>query len=316
MYSIKYSDIQNEYHQPVMPVETLEYWVFREGGVYVDCTMGGGGHSELALRRLEGAGSLISFDRDPDAVVEAGGRLKALGGQVVHRPFSELAVELVPNSVDGILWDLGVSSHQLDEAERGFSFAAGVELDMRMNPLVGESAAEWLRRVDEEELARVLRENSDVDKAWKIACMLKEKTAGLLEITPAVFHEVVDVLYARAPKSKHRHLARIFQAIRMEVNQEMQQLEKSVRSALEILKEGGRFCFLTYHSVEDRKVKRIFKEWEKECLCSPEQPVCSCGGNNRRVRKVVRKPLEPSAEEIKINARARSAKLRVYEKVK
>jgi 16S rRNA (cytosine1402-N4)-methyltransferase len=241
--------------------------------------------------------------------------------RVERSEFARLPEFCPPGSLSGALFDLGVSSRQLDARERGFSFAPGTALDMRMGS-EGATAADLLRAWDEWELASVLRRNADIDEAKRLARHIRGELDALGEgdgeragLDSDLLRRAVDRLPGVRPDNRNSLLARVFQAIRMEVNDEMGQVEAGMKAAVAALKPGGRLCVLSYHSVEDRKVKETLAGFEKECVCPPGLPVCVCGRNHRRLRKVLRKPALPAKAEMDRNPRARSAKLRVLEKV-
>jgi 16S rRNA (cytosine1402-N4)-methyltransferase len=320
------------YHLPVMADEIVEHLVIDKDGAYLDATLGGGGHAARILAELGPRGSLIGLDRDMEAVER---NRKNFAGEprmrVERSEFAGLARYCAPESLSGALFDLGVSSRQLDARERGFSFAPGTALDMRMGS-EGQTAADLLKGWDEWELASVLRRNADIDEAKRLArhiigeieTMGADRAAGGPEarITDAtagldsdLLRRAVDKLPGVRADNRNSLLARVFQAIRMEVNDEMGQVAEGMRAAVAALKSGGRLCVLSYHSVEDRKVKETLAEFEKDCICDPGLPVCVCGRTHRKLRKVLRKPGLPTKAEMSSNPRARSAKLRVVEKL-
>jgi 16S rRNA (cytosine1402-N4)-methyltransferase len=234
--------------------------------------------------------------------------------RVERAEFSRLAEFCAPASLSGALFDLGVSSRQLDAKERGFSFTPGTALDMRMGS-EGPGAADLLAGWDEWELASVLRRNADIEDAKRLARNILALMENGEAMSSDLIRKAVEKLPGVRDDNRNSLLARVFQAIRMEVNDEMGQVEAGLRAAVASLKTGGRLCVLSYHSVEDRKVKETFAGFEKDCICAPNLPVCMCGGNHRSLRKVLRKPGLPSEAERERNPRARSAKLRVVEKV-
>ena len=301
--------------------ECLEGLNIKADGVYVDCTLGGGGHSYAIAQKLNEAGTLHAFDRDDEAVQFATKRLAGvLPKFIVHPvPFAELGNEIEPNTIDGILYDLGISSHQVDDSSRGFTFVGDNPLDLRMDRRENVSAQEWLRTVSEDDFAAALRKNADMDRAFKLATRIKEKVGEIAtqgrDVLPSDIKAVVEAVFPDKRRDANSLLARVFQAIRMEVNGELKQIEDSLRAAVDCLKVGGRLVVMSYHSVEDRCVKETAAEFEKACICPENLPVCMCGGNHQRLKKVNRKPILPSADEINRNSRARSAKLRVYERV-
>ena len=290
-------------------------------GTFADCTLGGGGHSFAIANKLNNRGVLHAFDRDQDAVAFASKRLAGVAPQfVIHPvPFGELGNEIAAGSLDGVLYDLGISSHQVDDSSRGFTFVGNNPRDLRMDRREDVSAQEYLQKVSVEELSEALRKNSDMERSFKLATALVEMTekvvANQSQILPSHVKEVVEAVYPDKRRDTNGLLARVFQAIRIEINGEMKQIETSLRAAVNCLKVGGRLVVMSYHSVEDRCVKETAAEFEKDCICPERQPVCTCGGNHRRLKKVNRKPILPTEEEIKMNSRARSAKLRVYERV-
>jgi 16S rRNA (cytosine1402-N4)-methyltransferase len=301
--------------------ECLDGLNIKADGVYVDCTLGGGGHSYAIAQKLNSDGVLHAFDRDEDAVAFATKRLAGVSPKfVVHPvPFSELGNEIDADSIDGILYDLGISSHQVDDSSRGFTFVGDNPLDLRMDRRENVSAQEWLRTVSADDFAEALRKNADMDRAFKLATRIKEKVSEIAlegrDVLPSDIKTVVEAVFPDKRREANSLLARVFQAIRMEVNGELKQIENSLRAAVVCLKVGGRLVVMSYHSVEDRCVKETAAEFEKACVCPENLPVCMCGGNHQRLKKVNRKPILPSAEEINRNSRARSAKLRIYERV-
>jgi len=311
------------YHEPVLLGEVMGFWLKQNPGVYVDCTTGGGGHSAAMLAQLKPESTLHCLDRDSDALAHAGQILTSDSVSVVfhHNAFAQLASCVEPCSVDGILYDLGVSSHQIDEASRGFTMQSSAQaLDMRMDRREEVSAQEWLTDTSDDEIIRALRENADMDRAPSLVRKMREVFAqareeGETEITVKQIRTAVDSVFRDRRFDQNSLMARVLQAIRMEINEEMPQVRTSLQAAVEALRPGGRLVVITYHSVEDRCVKLTMAEFERDCFCPPRYPQCVCGGNHRKVRKLLRKPGLPTAEEIRRNPRARSAKLRVYEKV-
>jgi len=308
------------HHVPVLLQEVLEGLAIRPDGTYVDCTVGGGGHALEILRRLGPRGRLIGLDQDEEALTAAAKRLARYGDQVrlVKTNFERIAQvvdELGVGPVDGVLMDIGVSSHQLDEAERGFSFHREAPLDMRMDRSNPVSAATIVNQWPEEELARIIREYGEERWAGRIARFIVQarKRAPITTTT-----ELVEVIKAAIPASARReggHPARrTFQAIRIAVNDELGALERGLEGALQVLAPGGRLAVITFHSLEDRLVKQTFARWINPCVCPPGAPVCVCG-RRPLAKAVTRKPVTASAAELAENPRARSAKLRVVEKL-
>ncbi len=304
-------------HVSVLLNETVDAIDVTEGGRYADFTMGGGGHSSLILER---GGILYGFDRDIDAINVCKKRFEDKKERFVpiHSSFENVKSEMENlgiNSLDGIIADLGVSSYQLDEAERGFSYMHDAPLDMRMDRREGLSAKEVVNSYSEEKLCEIITKYGEEKWAVRIAkfiCEAREKKP--IETT----FELVDVIKAAVPQGARKdgpHPAkRTFQAIRIEVNGELRILEKAVRDGVELLKCGGRMAVITFHSLEDRIVKETFNSLANACTCPKNFPVCVCGKKNS-VKVLTRKPILPSAEEIEVNPRSRSAKLRVCEKI-
>ena len=309
------------YHDPVMLAECLDGLNIKANGTYADCTLGGGGHSYAIANKLNESGTLHAFDRDEEAVAYATKRLAGTKPKFIVHPvrFGELKNEIAPDTLDGILYDLGISSHQVDDRSRGFTFVGNNPLDLRMDRREGVSAQQWLMSVSADELAEALRRNADMDRAFKLATRLVEMAAAIKaegrEILPSDVQAAVESVFPDKRREINGLLARVFQAVRMEVNGELKEIEDSMRAAVDCLKVGGRLVVMSYHSVEDRCVKQTAAEFEKACICPDHMPVCTCGGNHQRLKKVNRKPILPSDEEIAKNSRARSAKLRVYERV-
>lgn len=305
-----------EEHIPVLKREALSALNIRASGVYVDATLGRGGHARAILEQLGPEGRLIGFDRDPQAV--ALGRAMFADDQrvrVVHSEFARMREELKQltdiEGVDGVLMDLGVSSPQLDQAERGFSFLRDGALDMRMDTTQGESAAEWLARVDERELMMVLFDLGEERFARRIARAIVEQRADT-SITST--HQLAEIIAQATPKKdKHKHPAtRSFQAIRLHVNQELAQVNDALPQAVELLNVGGRLAVISFHSLEDRIVKRFIRDLSTPSLPPKNIPVSA--DMYRTPLKPIGKAIKPSADEIARNARARSAVLRVAER--
>ncbi len=307
-------------HYSVMLPEVIEYLDIKEGGTYVDATIGGGGHSLEIVKRIGRNGRLIGFDQDQEALSAAKERLKEYMDQVtlVHQNFRNIKAaltELHVSKVDGIVYDLGVSSYQLDNRERGFSYLGDNPLDMRMDMRNALSAYDVVNQYEEEELAQILfiygEEKFSRRIARNIAEARKEKPISTTK-------ELVDIIEKSIPKSKRQpgsHVAkRTFQAIRIEVNGELKILEEALRDGVAAVKKGGRIAVITFHSLEDRIVKNVFKDLATDCICSPELPVCVCD-HRRSIQLVTRKPIYPSKTELAENSRSKSAKLRVAEKV-
>lgn len=307
-------------HIPVLLDEVIEYLKPQPGQLMVDCTAGGGGHSEAILERLLPGGRLIALDQDAEAVKAAGKKLEGLGTEnflVIQTNFRYLKDVFQGNcteNADGILVDLGVSSYQLDEKERGFSYQQDAPLDMRMDQTIDYTAADLLNQASQEELARIIWEYGEERWAKRIAEFIAAERKKRAIITTG---DLVDVIKKAVPKGARRegpHPAkRTFQAIRIAINNELEVIETVIEQGVEILKPGGRMAIITFHSLEDRIVKKMFQNLAKGCTCPQDFPVCVCG-KKAIVRIVTPKPILPKEEELLNNSRARSAKLRVIEK--
>ena len=303
-------------HVPVLLNECLEGLAIDPAGTYLDGTAGGGGHSSEIARRLT-TGRLISLDQDPDAVAAATERLKGLPATVVRTNFrfaSRALADLGVTAINGALLDLGVSSHQLDDGERGFSYRQDAPLDMRMSQ-TGPTAADLVNSESREEVARILREYGEEPYAWAIAGRIVRQR----EQKPfATTLELADTIASALPPAVRRKdknpSRRSFQAIRIAVNGEMDALSEGLDEIFDLLAPGGRFAIITFHSLEDRLVKNRFRQWATACTCPPEYPVCVCGGK-AKAKLITRKPIEAAPDELENNRRSRSAKLRVIEKL-
>ena len=306
-------------HISVLLNECLEGLAIKENGTYVDCTLGGAGHSSHILKKLSSKGTLIGIDQDNDALRAAKEKLRDYSNvKFVHNNFYNIDSILtsldIPN-VDGILMDLGVSSYQLDEGERGFSYMKDAPLDMRMDRDRDFSAYDVVNTYSEEDLYRIIRDYGEEKFAKRIAKFIVDRrTDKPIETTL----ELVDIIKAAIPAKARRegpHPAkRTFQAIRIEVNGELAILNKAIEDGVKHLNKGGRMAIITFHSLEDRIVKLKYKELANPCTCPKEFPVCICG-KKPLVKIISRKAIEPSKEEVEENPRSRSAKLRVIEKL-
>ena len=307
-------------HEPVMLPEVLEWIRPIAGGVYCDGTLGGGGHSGAILQAAGPDAVLYGIDRDETAIAAATERLRQYPGfHAIHGNFHDarrLLEEAGAPKLDGVLLDLGVSSPQLDTPERGFSYHEDAPLDMRMDRSQGRTAAELLNTAEEAELAGIIRDFGEEKWAARIAKMICEhRAAKPMETT----FDLVSAVDAAIPKAVRRkedgHPARrTFQAIRIAVNDELTPLDQAVCELVDCLKPGGRICIITFHSLEDRLVKRCFQRLQNPCICPPKAPVCTCG-RKPVVRILAGGAIKPSGEETGRNPRARSAKLRVAEKL-
>ena len=306
-------------HISVLLNECLEGLDIKKNGIYVDCTLGGAGHSSHILEKLSSEGTLIGIDQDNDALRAAKEKLRDYSNvKFVHNNFyniDSILTSLNIPKVDGILMDLGVSSYQLDEGERGFSYMKDAPLDMRMDRDREFSAYEVVNTYSEEDLYRIIRDYGEEKFAKKIAKFIVDKRADKpIETTL----ELVDIIKAAIPAKARRegpHPAkRTFQAIRIEVNGELAILNKAIEDGVEHLNKGGRMAIITFHSLEDRIVKLKYRELSNPCTCPKEFPVCICG-KKPLVKIISRKAIEPSKEEVEKNPRSRSAKLRILEKL-
>lgn len=306
-------------HFSVMLKECMDGLNINPDGIYVDCTLGGAGHSSEILKRLSTKGRLIGIDQDLDALSAAKEKLKDYNNVTfVHNNFynlEEILKDLQIDKIDGILMDLGVSSYQLDEAERGFSYMKNAPLDMRMDRTNPFSAYNVINEYSEEELYDVIKSFGEEKFAKRIANFLVERRKKKpLETTL----DLVDVITAAIPAKFRReggHPAkRTFQAIRIEVNKELNILDKAISDAITSLKPEGRIAIITFHSLEDRIVKNKFRDLQDPCNCPKELPMCVCG-KTPIIKIVNRKPIEASKEELELNSRSKSAKLRVAEKI-
>ncbi len=302
------------YHRPVLLDETLSVLDPQPDGIYLDGTAGGGGHSFAIASRLK-TGRLIALDQDPDAIEAASARLKGLPATVVRSNFAQMddvLRSLDIAAVDGILLDIGVSSHQLDTAERGFSYHMEAPLDMRMSQS-GTPAADLVNTLSEAELIKIFYDYGEEKFSPRIAraVVAARQTAPILTTT-----QLADIIRDAVPAAARRdgHPARrVFQALRIAVNGELDRLSEALDTAFDCLKDGGRLAVITFHSLEDRIVKQRFASWRQGCTCPREFPVCVCG--KTPAAAPVGKPLEASAAELADNPRSRSAKLRCVERL-
>ena len=303
-------------HLPVLLDECIEGLAIKPSGIYVDGTAGGGGHLVEIAGRLD-TGFLIAIDRDPDAVKAAGERLYGYNARVVESNYSEVkrvVAELGYDRIDGMLLDLGVSSWQLDNRERGFSYHDDAPLDMRMSR-EGVSARDIVNGYSYEDLSRILFEYGEEKYAKSIASnIVKLRESEPIEST-AELAEIIKMSVPQKARREKNPCRKTFQAIRIEVNNELGSLSEGLDSAFDLLKTGGRLAVITFHSLEDRLVKQRFASFCQGCTCPPEFPVCVCG-KKPRGKLINKKPIEPSEEEQRINPRSRSAKLRIIEKIR
>lgn len=311
-------------HTSVLLDEVIDGLCIRPDGIYIDGTLGGGGHSFEIASRLTRGGRLIGIDQDEDALAAAGERLAPFADRVIYvhdnyenmenavRSFFEDGIST--GRINGILLDLGVSSYQLDNPERGFSYRADAPLDMRMDRGASLSAKDILNDYSAGELTRILRDYGEEKMAARIAAnIVSAREKGPLETTGQLVEIIEKSIPMKMREKGGNPCKRTFQAIRIACNRELDVLRDSLDTMIDLLKPGGRLCVITFHSLEDRIVKNAFKRNEKPCICPPEFPVCVCGRESKG-RVVTRKAIAPGAEELKVNRRSASAKLRVFEK--
>lgn len=308
-------------HYSVLLNETIEQLDIKENGIYVDGTLGGGGHASAVLQRLGDGGRLIGIDQDAAAIQAAGERLAPFGDKatIVRSNYSampQVLEDLGIHGVDGIVLDLGVSSYQLDTVERGFTYREDTVLDMRMDQRQTKTARDIVNDYTETELFHMIRDYGEDEFARNIA----KHIAAAREKKPIeTTGELNDIIRAAIPakvRAKGGHPSKkTYQAIRIELNHELDVLKNTLGQMIDLLNDHGRICVITFHSLEDRIVKNIFNTSEKPCTCPPSFPVCVCGKKSKG-RVISRKPILPSEEELAVNSRSKSAKLRVFERIK
>lgn len=301
-------------HEPIMLNECLENLNIKKDGIYVDGTLGGAGHSSKILEQLSGNGRLIGIDRDQDALSASSKRLANFNNVTYvwgnHENIRSHLDEINIDLVDGILLDLGVSSYQIDEGERGFSYTKNARLDMRMNQKQDLDAEYIINNYSKEELEKIFFEYGEENFSKKIASkIIKAREEKNIETT----FELVDIIRSAVPKNAIDSFKRIFQALRIEVNGELKDLKKAIEDSILSLNAGGRLCVITFHSLEDRIIKNTFIEYEGRCSCPKDFPKCVCGYKSYG-KIITKKPIIPSKIEQENNPRSRSAKLRVFER--
>jgi len=307
-------------HTSVMPEEVLEYLQPKPGGLYVDGTLGGAGHAGLILENTNPDGRLIGFDRDPEALATAQERLAGFGSrfEAIHANFSEAPQHLQRlgiEKIDGMLLDLGVSSWQLDSAARGFSFREEGPLDMRMNPTEGESAADAVNELEEQELVKIFFTYGEERYARRIArAIVRRRSEQPLATTLELAELIRDAVPKGRVPTRIHPATRVFMALRIYVNRELEHVERGVSQGLDLLARGGRMVVISFHSLEDRLVKNIFREAARSCVCPPEFPVCTCG-TEPKVKVLTRKAIRATDQEVADNSRSRSAVLRAVERL-
>lgn len=307
------ADHAASYHEPVLAQRTLDILDPRGEGLWLDGTVGGGGHARLLLERCGGC-RLLAVDRDPEALAEARRALEPWAHRVrfLLAPFDAATddLEVRDRGLDGALLDLGISSHQVDEDRRGFTFRTGAPLDMRMTP-EGPTAADLLNQAPEDELGRIFREYGE-ERRWRALAreVVRRRSTGPFATSDDLVAALTRVLNRSATQQDK---ARVFQALRMAVNGEMEILERALPRLRDSLNAGGVVAVIAYHSIEDRMVKHAFREWSRDCVCPPDFPVCTCRGRALG-ETLTRRPLRPADTEIERNPRARSALLRAWRK--
>jgi len=311
---------ESPFHKPVMVREILESLRCRPGGIYVDGTVGGGGHALAILKASSPDGILIGIDRDEDALSESEKVLHAFGERkiLLKGNFAEvdrILSDLRIGTVDGLLLDLGVSSHQLDTAERGFSFSSDAPLDMRMDRRGKVRAADLVNGLAEKALAGILRDYGEETRAARIARAIaaRRKTAPI-ETTSELATLIAKTVGAAGRRGKIHPATRTFQALRIAVNGELENLHGAIVGSVPCLNKGGRFSIISFHSLEDRIVKNAFRSLEKGCICPPDLPLCRCG-REPQLKVLTKRPVTPGTGETEDNPRSRSAKLRTAERI-
>ncbi|MBN2569254.1 MAG: 16S rRNA (cytosine(1402)-N(4))-methyltransferase RsmH [Deltaproteobacteria bacterium] len=312
--------MEPSFHRPVMLKETVASLDCRPGGVYLDGTLGGGGHASEILARTAPDGILVGIDLDDDALRESRERLSIFGDRkfLVQGNYSELKTILTDlgiEKVDGILLDLGVSSHQLEMAERGFSFSLDAPLDMRMNQGGDLTASDIVNGFTGARLREIIREYGEEMRYAKIvSAILARRKVSPIKTTGELSRIILGTIHENSKRGKIHPATRTFQAIRIAVNDELAHLRKAIEDGIDVLNPGGRISVISFHSLEDRVVKNAYRSWEKGCICAPDIPLCACG-REARLKVLTRKPVTPSEEETIVNPRARSAKLRTAKRI-
>ena len=306
-------------HRSVLLTECIDNLKIRPDGIYVDGTLGGGGHSFEICKRLSDKGRLIGIDQDAAAIAAAGERLREFAGKttIIRSNFANMRAELAAigiTSVDGVILDLGVSSYQLDEAGRGFTYREDVPLDMRMDQRQSKCARDVVNEYSLMELYRIIRDYGEDKFAKNIAGhIVRARADHTIETTGELIQIIKAAIPAKVRESGGHPAKRTFQAIRIEVNAELDVLRESLDGMIDLLNDGGRICVITFHSLEDRIVKNIFRTAQDPCICPKSFPVCVCGRRSKGT-VITRRPILPSAGELEENSRSKSAKLRVFER--
>ena len=306
-------------HKSVLLEETVNGLCIKPDGIYVDGTLGGGGHAYEVCKQLSNKGRFIGIDQDEAAILAAGSRLSDFGERVtiVRSNYCDMKLQLQKlgiDKVDGIVLDLGVSSYQLDTAERGFSYRVDVPLDMRMDRRQEKTARDIVNDYSEMDLFRIIRDYGEEKFAKNIAKHIAmEREKGPIETTGQLTEIIRHAIPMKFQKTGGHPAKRTFQAIRIELNRELEVLKNSLDDMIDMLNVGGRICIITFHSLEDRIVKESFRRNENPCTCPSHFPVCVCG-NVSKGKVITRKPILPSEEELDVNSRSKSAKLRIFER--
>ena len=308
------------FHEPVMLKEAVDSLNCRPGCIFLDGTVGGGGHACEILKRTAPDGVLVGIDFDDDALLESRRKLKLFGDRalLVKGNFADLSTilsNLDIKKVDGILLDLGVSSYQLKTADRGFSILADAPLDMRMNQRDGLNAYDLVNNLSEKELEKIIRDYGEEIAARRVVRAISARRKEAPIETTGELAEIVTGAIPRPLKKRKIHPAtKTFQALRIAVNDELANLHKSINDGIDVLKRKGRFSVISFHSLEDRIVKNLFRSWEKGCVCPPDFPICVCNRESK-LKVLTKKPVIPGESEINSNPRARSARLRTAERI-
>ena len=301
------------FHEPVLKEEALSFLVTAKKGIYLDGTLGGGGHSEAILKNIHKSGRLIALDLDNDAIHFSRARLKHknfLVEQANFKNLGEVLKKLKIKRLHGILLDLGVSSHQIDTAEKGFSYRASGKLDMRMNSKQQLTAHEIVNTFSEKKLCEIFKKYGEERRYRAISrVIIREREKNVIETTTDL-QEIISMVLPY--QNRVKSLSRIFQALRIAVNEELENLKAALESGLDYLTTGGRLVVISYHSLEDRIVKNFFKQESRRCVCPPDLPICVCGEPGR-LKILTKRSIQPSKEEVQRNPRSRSARLRTAE---
>lgn len=308
-------------HKSVLLEETIDGLQIKEDGTYVDGTLGGAGHASEVCKRLSAKGRFIGIDQDQDAIIAASERLSTYGEKVtiIRSNYCYMASELKSRNipkVNGILLDLGVSSYQLDNEERGFTYRYDAPLDMRMDQRQSQTAADIVNGYEERELFRIIRDYGEDKFAKNIAKhIVQARSSAPIETTGQLTEIIRGAIPMKMQITGGHPAKRTFQAIRIELNRELEVLRESLDGMIDMLDDGGRLCVITFHSLEDRIVKTIFRQNENPCTCPSDFPVCVCGKQSKG-KVITRKPILPGEEEMEENPRSKSAKLRIFERVR